>query len=183
MKKDFRAGDRLAAQDLQDMANSIDALEAGMALVVPGGRGAREGRAPLACYKVDAAEVLADVSAEESVTEANLDVPGLLRGIEYGQKAKINKGRATLPFPAARDWDDTYTAGADGVVPLPVMAKGVRDADGRVWKLAELITGPEFAATLARCTLPDGTVLELKLHTENGGTVMCFGLTSNGYYY
>lgn len=79
-----------------------------------------------------------------------------------------------------------YVAGKDGLIPIPVYAKAVRDVDGKVWLLSELSDGTAEgewqAATVARCTLPDGTPLALRVHTQGLGNVLCFELVTNSYY-
>ncbi len=187
MKKTFEKGQRLEAADLQEIVNSLEALEGSVKKVVAGGRGKRGKVVPLASYNLTSEEASAGVyEVEDEPHEDDFDVPGLIRSIAYAidiARGKIKNGAAMLPAPGVYDYDELSVANLAGRIKLPVMAKGVKDVAGRIWKLAELLTGPEFAATLARCTLPDGTVLELNLHTENGGTIMCFGLTTNGYYY
>ena len=73
--------------------------------------------------------------------------------------------------------------GGDGVREFPVTVRGVRAVDGSVVQLQELAKGDWQAATVARCVLPDGTPLALKMHTESGGMVLVFSLVAGGDYY
>lgn len=66
---------------------------------------------------------------------------------------------------------------------FPVNIRAVKDVNEDAWKLEDLSLGAWQAATVARCTLPDGTPLELKLHTEQGGMVLCFKLIAGTDYY
>ena len=70
----------------------------------------------------------------------------------------------------------TDSDGGDGVRDFPVTVRGVRAVDGSVVPLEDLARGEWQAATVARCVLPDGTPLALKLHTEDGGMVLVFKL-------
>lgn len=183
--KDFKKGERLAAADLQDMANSIARLEAGMSTVMGRGRGVRAG-APLASYGATEAEVLAAAAEEKTPEETALDVPGLVRSVEYEAflpGGKIVGGEAKVPAPRVWDYEGDYVAGKDGLIPIPVYAKAVRDVNGKKWLLSELNTGAGLAATVASCTLPDGTTLALQLYTEGLGNVLCFSLVCGGNYY
>lgn len=74
--------------------------------------------------------------------------------------------------------------GDGGAKECPVAVKGIRDANGYVWQLEELSKGDWQDATVAKCVLPDGTPLALKMRTESGGMVLVFSLVAgNGYYY
>lgn len=73
--------------------------------------------------------------------------------------------------------------GGDGVREFPVTVRGVRAVDGSVVPLEDLARGEWQAANVAQCTLPDGTPLALKLHTEDGGMVLVFKLVAGGDYY
>ena len=182
MNKEFKKGDALRAADLQDMANAISACEAGLAQVLPPVGGGKHGQAGLAYYNVRPEEVQ---ECHEAVTGNTLEAAGTVRKLRYVPElraGKINAGDAQLPAPSLIDWDGQYHAGTDGAAVLPVMAKAVRDVAGNEWPLADLSAGAWQAATVASCTLPDGTPLALRVHTTRGGTCLCFELSAGGYY-
>lgn len=189
MKKEFKKGDMLAAADLQDMANSIEALEASVGKVVAGGRGEHGSRPPLAYYNVTAEEVQKSAAEETAEPDDGMGVDGLVRSVEYEaflDGGKINGGDIRVPAPRIWDMEGDYVAGKDGLIPIPVYAKAVRDVNGKVWPFSELTDSTEEgewqAATVARCTLPDGTPLALRVHTQGLGNVLCFELVTNEYY-
>lgn len=186
MKKDFKKGDVLEAKDLQDMANSIEELEASVGKVVAGGRGEHGSRPPLAYYNVTEAEVLKTAADETAAADDSMAVDGLVRSVEYEaflDGGKINAGDVLIPAPRVWDYEGDYVAGKDGLIPIPVYAKAVRDVSGKKWLLSELTTGAGLAATVASCTLPDGTTLALQVYTEGLGNVLCFSLVCGENYY
>lgn len=84
-----------------------------------------------------------------------------------------------------QDYDGTELP-QDGLLPLPVYAKCVQDVDGNIIQLRDLSQDDEQggwqAATVAKCTMPDGTPLFLKLHTRRNGDTLVFELTTNNEY-
>jgi hypothetical protein len=84
-----------------------------------------------------------------------------------------------------QDYDGAELA-QEGMLPLPVYAKCVQDVDGNIVQLRDLCEdgnlGGWQAATVAKCTLPDGTLLRLKLHTRRNGDTLVFELTTSEYY-
>ncbi len=79
-----------------------------------------------------------------------------------------------------------YLSDSDGendMHDFPVNIRAVKDVDDNAWPLEDLSRGEWQAATVAKCTLPDGTPLVLKLHTEQGGMVLCFKLIAGTDYY
>lgn len=95
-----------------------------------------------------------------------------------------NYDRAGL-VTGLRDYDGTELPD-NGELPLPVYAKCVQDVDGNIIQLRDLCEygnlGGWQAATVAKCTLPDGTTLRLKLHTKRNGDTLVFELTTSEYY-
>lgn len=73
--------------------------------------------------------------------------------------------------------------GENDLLDFPVNVRAVRDINNDEWKLEDLSLGEWQAATVAKCTLSDGTPLVLKLHTEQGGMVLCFKLIAGTDYY
>jgi hypothetical protein len=92
---------------------------------------------------------------------ANPDQPGIVAGVA--------------------DFDGTMQPN-NGNLPLPVYAKNVKDIYNNVWPLSELTGGAWQAATVAKITLPDGTTLSLRLHTERNGDTLVFEFSNNEYY-
>ena len=92
-----------------------------------------------------------------------------------------NHDRAGL-VTGLRDYDGTELPD-NGELPLPVYAKNVKDIYNNVWPLSELTGGAWQAATVAKITLPDGTTLSLRLHTERNGDTLVFEFSNNEYYY
>ena len=183
MMLEFNKGDVLKAEDLQEIVNAVSRVEAALPEVVAPGRRVVGSRAPLAFFNVTAAE--SDVVAAPSVGSGTLNAGGLVCSVSYGGTipGKIGRGHAVLPLPAVADYDGVYPmTGAHGQIPIPAYAKAVRDVDGNTWLLSDLVTGGGFAATVAKCTLPDGTELRLTLYTERGGNKLCFGLECGGTY-
>lgn len=183
MLKEFRKGDVLAAADLQEIVNAVNQLEAGLPEVVAGKGRHGVGRENPAFYNVTAADAGGDVTP--AVAADKLQSTGMMRSLSYGGSipGKIVAGQGVLPLPSVADWDEVSAMVDDsGQIPLPVYAKAVKDVEGKTWRLPELATGSGFAATLAKCTLPDGTELRLTLYTERGGNKLCFGLECGGSY-
>lgn len=185
MQKEFKKGAELMAADLQEMADAITALEAGGTEVLLGA-GRRSGTPGMAYYECPASD--AQEVPEEDEGD-NLNAAGLVRAVEYEPflpSGRINAGAVQVPAPRVWDMEGDYVAGKDGLIPLPVYAKAVRDVNGKVWLLSELTDstddGEWQAATVARCTLPDGTPLALRVHTQGLGNVLCFELSTNAYY-
>ena len=92
-----------------------------------------------------------------------------------------SEGNAGL-VAGLQDYDGAELA-QDGMLPLPVYAKCVQDVDKNIIPLKDLSEEGELgnwqAATVAKCTLPDGTPLRLKLHTKRNGDTLVFELTTS----
>ena len=148
MKKQFERGQRLAAADLQDMANSIEALEAGLGKVVTGRRERRGGRAPLACFNVTAEQVAEAAAAEVAVDENTMDVAGLIWGVEYTADVsapRINMGLIQLP------------AGTGGGGGCNCVAAQYDEVDMPVGVLGH-VCGVGFDAEADRCRIENGNI-------------------------
>ena len=95
-----------------------------------------------------------------------------------------SEGNAGL-IAGLQDYDGAELA-QDGMLPMPVYAKCVQDVDKNIIPLKDLSEEGELgnwqAATVAKCTLPDGTPLFLKLHTRRNGDTLVFELTTNNEY-
>lgn len=126
---------------------------------------------------------------------ANTPTPGLIYTIQpsansnwslNGGCAQIGVASPTIPglFAGLQDYDGSYFP--DGlkryVVDLPAYAKRVQDIHGNQYALSELVGGVWQAATIATCTLPDGTNLYLRLRTDRNGDTLIFELSTNQYY-
>lgn len=119
--------------------------------------------------------------------------PGMMAGLEaskdetwsitegLGKVGRSHAGAAGLVTELA-DYDEVVLA-KKGAFPLPVYAKRVATTDGNVVALSELTGGEWQAATVASCTLPDGTRLALKLHTSRNGDTLHFQLVTGAGYY
>lgn len=183
MQKEFKKGEALRAEDLNELVQAISEMEAALPSTCAALPPAKQGRPGVAFYNVKADEVPAFVLP--TVGSGTLNSGGMLQGISYGGEllGKIVRGHAVLPVPAVGDYDGEYTmVDGGGVIPLPVMVKAVVDVGGQVWPLADLTTGAGLAATVAQCTLPDGTQLRLKVHTVRGGTALNFALECGAGY-
>ena len=114
--------------------------------------------------------------------------PGMMAGLEAskdetwgsveggGKVGRSHAGAAGLAVGLV-DWDEVVH-GNKGSFPLPVYAKRVATAGGSTVALSELTGGEWQAATVASCTLPDGTRLALKLHTSRNGDTLHFQLVT-----
>lgn len=183
MQKEFKKGEALRAEDLNELVQAISEVEAALPSVVAGLPPAKQGRPGMAFYNVKPEEV--PLFVNPTLGSGTLNSGGMLQGISYGGQllGKIVRGHAMLPVPAVGDYDGEYTmVDGGGVIPLPPMVKAVVDVGGQVWPLADLTTGAGLAATVAQCVLPDGTALRLKVHTVRGGTALCFGLECGAGY-
>lgn len=119
--------------------------------------------------------------------------PGMMAGLEaskdetwgivegVGKVGRSHAGAAGLAVGLV-DWDEVVH-GNKGAFPLPVYAKRVATAGGSTVALSELTGGEWQAATVASCTLPDGTQLALKLHTSRNGDTLHFQLVTGAGYY
>ena len=126
---------------------------------------------------------------------ANTPTPGLIYTIQpsansnwslNGGCAQIGIASPTTPglFAGLMDYDNGYypEAATNYIIPLPVYAKRVQDIHGNQYALSELVGEAWQAATLATCTLPDGTTLYLRLRTDRNGDTLIFELSTNQYY-
>lgn len=130
------------------------------------------------------------------------NTPGLIYAItgcttNDKESFRVDRGNIIIPhaalgkpglFTGLQDPDGAFYPGLlisgtfqDNVI-LPIYAKKIKDINGNVYFLSDLKYGSWQAATVAKCTLPDGTTLALKVHTEGEGEIMCFELTTNDYY-
>lgn len=183
---EFKKGEKLKAADLQELANGLQQLEAEMPKMVEG-RQRTVARSPLAYYNCPPGYV-----PSISYSGAMLHCAGVVCAVRYNSGAgygRIAGGVVELPPPAARVPGMgmmAYSAGEDGVIPMPAMVLQVADVNKKAIDLANLALGePESewqAATLARCTLPDGTPLVLKGYTTNEGACLHFVLQCGDDY-
>jgi hypothetical protein len=128
------------------------------------------------------------------LANSSTQTAGMLYAVVVGTKSTaIENGVLTLGtasssapglFAGLKDSDGYYYPTInEAATVLPVCAKKVKDIDKKVWTLAELKNkGNWQAATVAKCVLPDGTPLFLKIHTEGDGEILLFELTTSEYY-
>lgn len=128
------------------------------------------------------------------LANSSTQTAGMLYSVVVGTKSTaIENGVLTLGtasssapglFAGLKDSDGYYYPTInEAATVLPVCAKKVKDIYEDVWTLAELKNkGSWQAATVAKCVLPDGTPLFLKLHTQGDGEILLFELTTSEYY-
>ena len=118
--------------------------------------------------------------------------PGTVAGVQPSGSTEwrvddgvVKVGNAHEGKPGAVDgiWDTWGRHAANnGELPLPPVPRAVRTTSGNVVKLEELDGGAWQAAEVARCTLPSGETLSLRVHVENN-YVLNFELTLGAAYY
>lgn len=137
-------------------------------------------------------DVLRIVPLANAGVGVDVDEPGQIAGIEPSKSRhwSIDDGVAKVGLAHEEDAGltlglldyDALHAAQDGMLPLPVYAKNVATESGSVIPLSELTGGSWQAATVASCSLPDGTRLALKVYTSRNGDTLHFELSTGTYY-
>lgn len=136
-------------------------------------------------------DVLRIVPLANAGVGVDVDEPGQIAGIEPSKSrhwsiddgvAKVGLAHEGAPGLVDGVWDlwGRHDA-ANGELPLPPVPRAVRTTSGDVVKLEDLGGGAWQAAEVAKCTLPSGDTLSLRVHVDQN-YILNFELTLGSYY-